>query len=176
MANVIVREERLEERPMSNDIVRLAYGRENEVRLTDAIRGAAEYIPDLSIVADLDGSLLGYALFAGVGVLSQQGMERALVLAVLAVHPMHQREGVGERLVRHGLERCRTKGLELVFVNGLPAFFSRVGFQPAKQYGFEPGIPVSDEDFQTIDLSGVKLGVIKGVLQYPSVFEGSTPA
>jgi putative acetyltransferase len=39
-----------------------------------------------------------------------------------------QRRGIGSALVRHGIERARMGGFELVLVLGAPKFYGRFGF------------------------------------------------
>src|SRR5215471_15938619 len=58
--------------------------------------------PDLSLVAELDGRVVGHALFSPhiVRLLGQD--VRAVNLAPIAVDPAHQRSGIGGRLIVAG--------------------------------------------------------------------------
>ena len=168
---IIIRAEKSAERPVSEQIIRLAYGRESEVVLTASLRETAEFNPELSIVADQGGKIIGYALYSAATVVTAAGPQRALALATIAVLPECQKQGIGERLVRHGLERCRTRGVELVFAIGQPQYFSRFGFRPADPLGMQCELPLRPGDFQAIDLSGRLLGSIRGQVVCPGPFK-----
>ena len=76
--------------------------------------------------------------------------------------------------MRHGLERCRGLGIQLVFAAGLPQYFARIGFRPAVPLGLKPDWPVPDDQFTVFDLNGSKLGQIRGTVSYPAAFHGTT--
>ncbi|PCI35154.1 MAG: hypothetical protein COB53_11255 [Elusimicrobia bacterium] len=168
--HVIIRTAKPEELDACNQILRAAFGRDNEAKLADALRGTSEYNDNLSIVGADDTGIKGYALYHRATVDTGAGSQPALLLAPIGVDPAFQRQGVGERLVRHGLERCRVVGLELVFVLGLPKYFSRFGFQPAIPQGLVPTIPLPEDQFQVIDLSGSMLGKIQGKVNLAGPF------
>ena len=55
---------------------------------------------------------------------------QAFILAPVAVHPDHQGQGIGQRLLRFGLHALAKAGVELALTYGDPRFYSKVGFQP----------------------------------------------
>lgn len=57
----------------------------------------------------------------------------AFLLSPVAVHPDHQSRGIGQRLIRFGLERLKAIGETRIFTYGDPAYYSRIGFTPAPQ-------------------------------------------
>lgn len=166
---IIVRGENPEERPASEAILRAAYGRDAELQLVQTLRLAAEFTPKLSIVAANGPEILGYALYTKVTVMGSAVVPSA-ALTVMAVKEDRRRLGVGERLVRHGLERCRGLGIQLVFAAGLPRYFERIGFRPAVPLGLKPDWPVPDDQYTAFDLAGSKLGQVKGTVHYPASF------
>ncbi|TPW18557.1 MAG: hypothetical protein FD126_3402, partial [Elusimicrobia bacterium] len=170
---IIIRGETPEERAASEDILRAAYGREAETRLVQTLRLSAEYNPKLSVVAANGPEILGYALYARVSLVGNPGVPCA-ALAAMAVKEDRRRLGVAERLVRHGLERCRGIGIQLVFAAGLPQYFSRIGFRPAVTAGLKPDWAVPDDQFTVFDLHGSKLGQVQGTVSYPPAFHGTT--
>lgn len=175
--NAIIRSEQPSEREVAHNIVRAAFGRETEVQLLQSLRGLADFNPNLSLVAADGTEIRGYALYHRATVDGKAGPQPALLLTPLAVDPAYQRQGVGERLVRHGLERCRVVGIELVFSLGLPSYFARFGFQPAAAHGLTPMISIPQDQFQVIDLSGKMLGAVSGPVALPSPITGqNTPS
>lgn len=85
--------------------------------------------PRTSLVADLDGAIIGHVLFSAVRI--PPHAVSAQILAPLGVAPMHQRQGIGSQLVRAGLAQMHATGCELVFVYGNPVYYRRFGFIPA---------------------------------------------
>ncbi|MGM0694970.1 MAG: GNAT family N-acetyltransferase [Pseudomonadota bacterium] len=57
----------------------------------------------------------------------------AFLLSPVAVYPDYQGQGIGQRLIRFGLERLKERGVTRVFTYGDPAFYSRVGFTPVSE-------------------------------------------
>lgn len=170
---IIIRGETPDERHASEEIVRAAYGREAEVQLLQALRLSAEFNPKLSVVAANGPELLGYALYARVTVVGSAVVPSA-ALAVMAVKQDRRRLGVAERLVRHGLERCRGIGIQLVFAAGHPQYFERIGFRLAVPLGLKADWAVPEDQYTVFDLHGSRLGAVSGTVSYPAAFHGTT--
>ena len=61
-----------------------------------------------------------------------------LVLAHVAVLPDRQRAGTGSLLVKESLRAVQDRDEPLVFLEGDPGFFSRLGFIGGFELGFTP--------------------------------------
>ncbi len=116
-------------------VQREAFGQEGEAELTRAILADPTAAPVLSLLAEEDGEALGHVLFSRARLAEPESGCRAAILAPLAVVPKAQGQGVGGRLVRAGLDRLCEDGVDLVFVLGDPAYYSRFGFAPAAPQG-----------------------------------------
>jgi predicted N-acetyltransferase YhbS len=55
------------------------------------------------------------------------------VLAPVAVATDRQRQGIGQRLLSHGLAALRDAGVDIVMTYGDPAYYARVGFAPVDE-------------------------------------------
>lgn len=53
----------------------------------------------------------------------------AFILSPVAVLTNYQGQGVGQKLIKYGIDQLRKKGVKLVFTYGDPVFYSKVGFQ-----------------------------------------------
>lgn len=104
-----------------------------EVALVDALRGSDAWIPELSMVADAAGEVVGYALLTRVRV--QPGATPTLALGPVAVRTDRQRLGYGTDVVQAALDAATELGERLVVVLGNPVFYRRFGFQPAARFG-----------------------------------------
>lgn len=78
----------------------------NEHDLVSALRTGAAYIPELSLVAEIDGRLAGHIMFTKAEV----GGCAVLALAPLSVAPEYQRRGVGTALIQEGHRVARELG------------------------------------------------------------------
>ena len=108
------------------EVNRLAFGGDVEARLVDALRDGG--YSGLSLVAEIDGELVGHILFSELPILSPFGTVPALSLAPMAVRPEQQNRGIGSELVRRGLQICRGRGHRIVVVLGHPKFYPCFGF------------------------------------------------
>ncbi|MBT8422825.1 MAG: N-acetyltransferase [Gammaproteobacteria bacterium] len=88
--------------------------------------------PLLSLVAFQDDTLAGHVIFSHITV---DGNDiGACIMAPLAVAETQQKQGVGTRLIRHGLAVLRERGLRIVLVLGDPAYYTRAGFAAGHEF------------------------------------------
>lgn len=106
-----------------------AFQGDAEANLVDALRDGG--FVGVSLVAEVDGEIVGHILFSRVAIVTRVGTVDALSLAPMAVLPSHHRQGIGSRLVKAGLEACREAGHRIVVVLGHPEFYPRFGFSSA---------------------------------------------
>lgn len=161
---VSIREERAIDHTAIHAVEAAAFGREAEAILVDALRELNEDF--ISLVAAADGRVVGHICFCRLSLEQHEGLFSAL--APLAVLPSHQRQGIGSRLVSAGLDMCRERNHDAVFVVGDPAYYARFGFTPARERGVRCEFDVPDAAFRVIELRGDR--VKPGVLRYPQPF------
>ena len=145
----------------------LAFGGEGEAALVDKLRAAT---PHISLVAVEDSQVIGHIFFSPATVESDPADFAAVALAPMAVLPEYQNRGVGSRLVRRGLEECKSQGHDVVFVLGHPDYYPRFGFSPAKAKGIRCEFPAPDEAFMVVELRPGALGGRTGLLRYRPEF------
>ncbi|WP_446217539.1 GNAT family N-acetyltransferase [Micromonospora sp. IBHARD004] len=108
-----------------------------EVELVDELRHSDAWIPELAMVAEYGGEVVGYALLTRVRVRSDgdTASAPALALGPVAVAPHRQRIGHGTAVVQAALDAATELGERLVVVLGDPAFYRRFGFERADRMG-----------------------------------------
>ncbi|WP_434742187.1 GNAT family N-acetyltransferase [Micromonospora sp. SH-82] len=106
-----------------------------EVRLVDELRGGESWIPELAMVVEYGGEVVGYALLSRVRVRTGHRFVPALALGPVAVAPHRQRTGHGTAVVQAALDGATELGERLVVVLGAPAFYRRFGFESADRAG-----------------------------------------
>ena len=89
-----------------------------EADLVDKLRANGKF--RVSLVAELDGQVVGHILFTVVAIDDADPRPRTLGLAPLAVLSECQRKGIGSALMRSSLERCCDMGHDAIVVVGHP--------------------------------------------------------
>lgn len=148
-----------------------AFSQDNEVRLVQEIRNSDRYIPNLSLVAEVDGVIVGHILFSYIDLVNDDVTYKVLGLAPLAVRSHFQNQGIGSALVREGLIKAETMGQSMAIVLGHPHFYPRFGFKPSIQYGIESPFRVSEEFFMVKTLNTYQ-NIQRGKVVYPPAFLG----
>ncbi|MBI2909680.1 MAG: N-acetyltransferase [Chloroflexi bacterium] len=153
-----------------HEVNALAFGREVEARLVDALRGSPDFIPEFSMVAVEDGKVVGYIMFVPLAIETQRGTVPALALGVLAIRPEFQRRGIGSELVRRGLADCLGLRHKIVVVVGHAEYYPRFGFSSARAKGLKAPFEVPDEAFMVLELEPGALDGVSGMVRYPAAF------
>ena len=155
--------------PAIREVNLSAFPTSEEAELVDRLRRDA--LPLISLVAELDGCVLGHILFTPVE-LPVQSSPPAMGLAPMAMLPEHQNLGTGSALVWSGLQACRELGAPAVFVLGHPEFYPRFGFIPASRFGLKCEYDAPDEAFMALELISGALLEANGVVKFHPDFQG----
>lgn len=103
------------------------YSHQTEHLIVEALRSAGALT--LSLVAEDQGQVVGHIAFSPALV---DGVDLGwYTLGPVAVSPDRQRQGIGSRLVRAGLEALRGLGANGCLLVGDPHFYERFGFRNA---------------------------------------------
>ena len=133
-----------------NDVLcveRLAFGRDEEAELVRELLRDPSAKPILSLLAFKDDLPVGHILFTNAHLEhSQNPAIEIAILAPLAIVPDAQKQGIGGKLIKTGLELLSKSGVGLVFVLGHPEYYPKHGFQPAGYLGFETPYSIPKEN------------------------------
>lgn len=117
------------------------------VALIKEIRTGQYYIPELSLVAEINGKMVGHLMFSHFPLSSSAKVadyDKSIVktdvvmLAPVSVHSDYFRQGVGSTSIRLGIEKVKEKGYKGIQVEGNPAFYNTLGFVTSSKYGIYP--------------------------------------
>lgn len=123
---ITVRAETPEDRAAVHEVNRLAFAGDDEARLAEALHDGG--YARVSLVAEVEGCVVGHILFSNLPIVTDCGLVPALALAPMAVRPEYQKRGIGSALIESGLALCREQGHRIVVVLGHPHFYPRFGF------------------------------------------------
>jgi putative acetyltransferase len=145
-------------------ILEAAFPTAAEARLVELLRASGHLW--VSLVAEVDGQIVGHIAFSPVGI---DRMAGGVGLAPIAVLPDHQRQGIGGRLIREGLAACERAGSSFVVVLGSPEYYPRFGFTRAdrRRLGNEYG---ADEAFMALELRNGSIPANGGMVRYGPEF------
>lgn len=169
---MIVRRETAEDRDAVGSITRLAFDTGVEARLTAALREDAEgFVPELSLVAERGGHVLGHVIATRATVGGENGPPAPLGLGPIAVAPRHQGEGIGSALMHAVLGAADALGAPVVVLLGDPGFYSRFGFVLASDVGIVPPVAGWAPHFQARTLAAWEPGALSGTFAYAAPFD-----
>ena len=141
------------------------------------------YIPDLDLVALLDGQIIGHVITTRAGVFTSgarvktagSGMQtkkagvdlvsrnnspdEVLCLGPVSAHPELQGRGIGSQLIRQTIASATALGFKAIILYGDPAYYSRFGFENAQKYGITTREGKNFDPFMALEL-------------YPGALEG----
>lgn len=137
-----VRPENPDEIARIEELTRLAFGGELEVDMIAQIRRSDGFEPQLSLIAELDGELVGHCLLRRAG-LESVPAPKVLVLGPISVHPSRQRQGIGGQLIMAAQEAGRRRTEPLIVLLGHPEYYPRFGFRRASEFGIGPDWPAA---------------------------------
>jgi putative acetyltransferase len=170
MQEVIVRAE-LPEDVRAIDVVNLsAFEGEAEARLVSNVRSSSDFIRDLSLVAELNGRIVGHLLLSKVRLERSDGDTRIiLALGPMSVVPSQSHRGIGSDLIHAAIGRARDMRYPAVVVAGQPEYYMRFGFEPAGKWGLTANLPIPEDALTAMEL-------VEGALEgggrviYPAAF------
>jgi len=170
---VDLRPERPDDAPAVRDLHLAAFGDDSGrvvAGLVDGLRHTLTADSGLSLVAEDRGAVVGHVLFTRSLLDAPRRLVGVQVLSPLAVAPERQRTGIGSALVLHGLQVLAAQGVPVVFLEGPPGYYSRLGFSSASAQGFRsPSLRIPEAAFQAVRLPAHEPWMT-GTLVYDATF------
>jgi putative acetyltransferase len=159
-----IREERSDDVAAIRDVNNRAFGQTQEGHIVDALRSNRAVLA--SLVAALDGQVVGHILYSPASIGDVSGS----ALGPMAVLPVHQRRGIGSKLVEAGNQYMKDAGWPFIIVLGHPRFYPRFGFKPASTRGIRCEWDVPDNVFMLLVVDEQKMQKVSGLAKYQDEF------
>jgi len=104
------------------------FGHQGEAELVRMIEADGDAL--VSLVAERDGAIVGHVLFSRMDVEADGAGLSGAGLAPVSVVPDSQGQGIGDALIRAGLDALRKQGIAISFVLGHEDYYPRFGYSP----------------------------------------------
>ena len=104
--------------------------------LVHIMRGCPAFVPELDLVAEVDGKIIGHVVNLRSYIAGDDGRRHAVLsLGPIAVLPQYQRTGVGAALIAEVRRIAGEMGFRAILLCGDPSFYTRQGFTAAEAWG-----------------------------------------
>lgn len=168
---MIIRQEKPQDILAVYDVVKaafehMAFASHDEQDLVNRLRKSAAFIPELSLVAEQDGRIVGHILFTKMKI----GEHLSLALAPVAVLPEFHGQGIGSALILEGHRIARELGYRSVIVVGHAYYYPRFGYRWASLYGIKAPFEVPQDAFMALELVPGGLNGVSGMIEYAPEF------
>ena len=138
--NVVIREEREADYARVEGLIRQAFYNLyvpgcTEHYLAHVIRPHPDFLPELDLVLELDGRLMGSIMYTRSMLVDEAGAEKGiLTFGPVCIRPGYQRRGLGRRLMEESFRRAAALGFEAIVIFGDPGNYVGRGFQSCKRH------------------------------------------
>lgn len=172
---ILIRQERSEDYDKVYELVRTAFAcakhtNYDEQNLVVRLRSSAAFVPELSLVAEVKGKIIGHILFTRAVVREGAREHETLVLAPLAVAPDYQGKGIGGRLIEAGHRVARELGFQSAMLVGHPTYYPRFGYRPAEAFGIMTDLELPADVFMVCELAEGGLAGVRGRVEFAPEF------
>lgn len=138
--------------------------------LVARLRKSAAFVPELSLVAEGEGKLLGHILLTRIQIREGERSVESLALAPVSVRPAFQGQGIGAALIEEAHRIAEGLGFGSTVLLGHPAYYPRFGYVRASAFGIRLPFEVPDEACMAIELVPGSLKGAGGTVVYPKEF------
>lgn len=128
------------------------YTDNTEQYLVERLRNSDAFIPELSIVAEIDGKIVGHILLTRLKIRNQTNEFDSLALAPVSVLSEFQGKGIGGKLILESHKKAKELGFKSIVLLGHENYYPRFGYEQADKYGIELPFEIPKENCMVIEL------------------------
>lgn len=139
MADWIIRRETPEDYAAVENVIREAFWNLyvpgcDEHYIAHVLRGHEDFIPELDLVAEAEGRILGSVMYTKAWLKDESGSEKEiLTFGPIGILPGFQRRGIGKALLERSFEIARGMGYDAIVIFGHPGNYVSRGFISCKK-------------------------------------------
>lgn len=136
----------------------------DEQDYVNQLRDSSNYIPELALVAEENGRLIGHIMLTKTSITGADRECNVLLLSPVCVALGYRNRGVGSALIRESLRLARELRYVSVFLVGDPEYYSRFSFRAAVNYGIRHIQDIPEENVMVCELIPNSLAGINGTI------------
>ena len=147
----------------------------DEHLLVHRLRKSSAFVPELDLVAEAGGKILGHIIYTISKIINDTGKTYdMLTFGPLSVHPDYQDKGIGKALMRHSFTIAKDLGYRAVIIFGHPDYYPLVGFRRAAEFGITTSDGKTFDPFMVYPLFEGALDGIQGKYYLDPVYDSLT--
>ena len=137
---MIIRNERQEDYRLVEEMIKKAFWNLsmpgcNEHYFVHQVRKSEDFIPELDLVLEEDGKIIGHIIYVKAKLIDNDGNEKEILsFGPFTIHPDYQRKGYGRKLLNHSFDVALKLGYDAVAIWGNPENYASYGFKNCKRY------------------------------------------
>ena len=111
------------------------------------LRKDAAFVPELDLVLERDGELIGQNMFMKASIAADDGREIPIMtMGPICIAPQWKRKGYGKILLDYSLEKAKELGCGALCFEGNIDFYGKSGFREAGAFGIRyHGLPEGED-------------------------------
>lgn len=95
-----------------------------------------DFIPELDLVMEEDGKIIGHVMFSKAELSLDDGTRKqSWTFGPISIHPDYKRKGYGLKLLNYALDKASELGVGFLCMEGNILFYHHAGFDLASKYG-----------------------------------------
>ena len=128
------------------------------------LRNDPDFVPELDLVMERDGQLIGHVLYMHARIKADDGREIPMMtFGPISIRPDFQRQGLGKKLLDYSMERARALGAGALCIEGNIEFYGKSGFGVAGTRGIRYHGEPEQEIVPYVLLKELQPGFLDGV-------------
>lgn len=172
---VVLRQEQASDFEAVFEVIRRAFEKEEysdqrEQYLVERLRNSSAFIPELSIVAETEGKVVGHILMTKIQIKDKDATHPSLALAPVSVLPEFQGKGIGARLIHKAHEVADSLGFSSSVLLGHEKYYPRFGYERTDKYNIRLPFPAPPENCMVKSLRAGGLEGVEGMVEYAEEF------
>jgi predicted N-acetyltransferase YhbS len=138
--------------------------------LVERLRKSDGFVPELSLVAEVNHQIFGYILLTKIIIEANTESVTSLALAPVAVLPTFQKQGIGGRLIEEAHRIATELGYKSVILLGHEKYYPKFGYRTLYHFNISLPFEAPKENCMAIELISDALKNKNGIVIYPKEF------
>lgn len=178
--NIVIRQEKENEYFIVENVIRTAFWNVykpgcDEHHMLHQLRQSKDFIPELDLVAEFDGKIVGNIICSRCCVVDDvtntENSKDVIAIGPIGVLPEYQKRGVGSLLIEAVKEIAGQIGVSGIVLYGDPRYYHRFGFVNAVKYHISTPQNTNFDEFMALELSLGSLQNVRGRCYESNAFE-----